>query len=211
MPNLSLSHKQQSIALIAALAAQGDLDNLEKSLNTGLDAKLTINEIKEILIQLYAYAGFPRSINAINTYIGVLASRQAQGIVDEIGKEPTPSPDQKSKFELGCEMQIALLGALETGPALSFIPTIDTFIKEHLFADIWSRDNLDFQSREIVTIAALASLKGLNMQLSRHLQIALNIGFQPRQLTDLMTLLTSMLEKNEADNAGEVLSRILNK
>ena len=211
MPNLSLSHKQQSIALIAALAAQGDLDNLEKSLHTGLDAKLTINEIKEILIQLYAYAGFPRSINAINTFIGVLASRQAQGIVDEIGKEPTLPSDQKSKFELGCEMQMALLGALETGPALSFIPTIDTFIKEHLFADIWSRDNLDFQSREIVTIAALASLNGLNMQLSRHLQIALNIGFQPRQLTDLMTLLTSMLEKNEADNAGEVLSRILNK
>ncbi|WP_316676055.1 carboxymuconolactone decarboxylase family protein [uncultured Tolumonas sp.] len=211
MANLSISNKQQSIATIAALAAQGDLDNLEKSLHTGLDAKLTINEIKEILIQLYAYVGFPRSINAINTFIRVLASRQSSGIIDETGKEPSPRPEQKSKFELGCEMQMALLGALETGPALSFIPTIDTFIKEHLFADIWSRDNLDFQSREIVTIAALTSLKGLNMQLNRHLQIALNIGFQPRQLTDLITLLASLLEKNEADNASEVLSRILNK
>ena len=211
MANLSISIKQQSIATIAALAAQGDLDNLEKSLHTGLDAKLTINEIKEILIQLYAYVGFPRSINAINTFIRILASRQSSGIIDEIGKEPSPRPEQKSKFELGCEMQMALLGALETGPALSFIPTIDTFIKEHLFADIWSRDNLDFQSREIVTIGALTSLKGLNMQLNRHLQIALNIGFQPRQLTDLITLLASLLEKNEADNAGEVLSRILNK
>ena len=211
MANLSISNKQQSIATIAALAAQGDLDNLEKSLHTGLDAKLTINEIKEILIQLYAYVGFPRSINAINTFIRVLASRQSSGIIDETGKEPSPRPEQKSKFELGCEMQMVLLGALETGPALSFIPTIDTFIKEHLFADIWSRDNLDFQSREIVTIAALTSLKGLNMQLNRHLQIALNIGFQPRQLTDLITLLASLLEKNEADNTGEVLSRILNK
>lgn len=210
MANLSISNKQQNIAAIAALATQGDLDNLEKSLNTGLDAKLTINEIKEILIQLYAYVGFPRSINAINTFIRVLASRKSSGIIDEAGKEPTPRPEQKSKFELGCEMQMALLGALETGAALSFIPTIDIFIKEHLFADIWSRDNLDFQSREIVTIAALTSLKGLNMQLSRHLKIALDLGFQPRQLTDLITLLTSLLEKNEADNAGEVLSRILN-
>ncbi len=211
MANLSISIKQQTIATIAALAAQGDLDNLEKSLHTGLDAKLTINEIKEILIQLYAYVGFPRSINAINTFIRVLASRQSSGIIDETGKEPSPRPEQKSKFELGCEMQMVLLGALETGSALSFIPTIDTFIKEHLFADIWSRDNLDFQSREIVTIAVLASLKGLNMQLSRHLQIALNIGFQPRQLTDLIILLAPLLEKNEADNASEVLSRILNK
>ncbi len=54
MANLSISNKQQNIAAIAALATQGDLDNPEKSLNTGLDAKLTINEIKEILIQLYA-------------------------------------------------------------------------------------------------------------------------------------------------------------
>ena len=210
MANLSISNKQQSIATIAALAAQGDLDNLEKSLSAGLDAKLTINEIKEILIQLYAYVGFPRSINAINTFIRVLASRQSSGMIDEIGKEPSPRREQKSKLELGCEMQMALLGALETGPALSFIPTIDTFIKEHLFADIWSRNNLDFQSREIVTIAALASLKGLNMQLSRHLQIALNIGFQPRQLTDLITLLGSMIEKNEANDASRILSRILN-
>ena len=133
MANLSISIKQQSIATIAALAAQGDLDNLEKSLHTGLDAKLTINEIKEILIQLYAYVGFPRSINAINTFIRVLASRQSSGIIDEIGKEPSPRRDQKSKLELGCEMQMALLGALETEPALSFIPTIDTFIKEHLY------------------------------------------------------------------------------
>lgn len=80
MANLSISIKQQTIATIAALAAQGDLDNLEKSLHTGLDAKLTINEIKEILIQLYAYVGFPRSINAINTFIRVLGKlRTSQG------------------------------------------------------------------------------------------------------------------------------------
>ncbi|MDD2841325.1 MAG: carboxymuconolactone decarboxylase family protein [Tolumonas sp.] len=211
MANLSISNKQQSIAMIAALAAQGDLDNLEKSLNNGLDAKLTINEIKEIFIQLYAYVGFPRSINAINTFIGVLASRQAHGIIDETGKEPTQLPEQKSKFELGCEMQMALLGALETGPALSFVPAIDIFIKEHLFADIWSRDNLDFQCREIVTIAVLASLNGLNMQLGRHLQIALQIGFTAEQLTDLITILTPAISKDAAKNAEAILIRILNK
>ena len=58
MANLSISNKQQSIATIAALAAQGDLDNLEKSLSAGLDAKLTINEIKEILINCMPMLGF---------------------------------------------------------------------------------------------------------------------------------------------------------
>jgi 4-carboxymuconolactone decarboxylase len=32
---------------------------------------LTVNEIKEILVQMYAYAGFPRSLNGINAFMAV--------------------------------------------------------------------------------------------------------------------------------------------
>ena len=58
----SLSAPQQSIVIIAALTATGDLDGLKKELHVGLDAGLSVNEIKEILVQLYAYCGFPRSL-----------------------------------------------------------------------------------------------------------------------------------------------------
>jgi len=209
MTNLqSLNEKQQAIVTIAAFTAKGDIDKLKISLTNALDAGLTINEIKEILIQLYAYVGFPRSINAINTFISVLASRQSNGIIDEIGKEPSPRREQKSKLELGCEMQMALLGALETGPALSFIPTIDTFIKEHLFADIFGRDILDFQSREIATIAALASLGNVSSQLLSHIKIGLNIGLTKEQLAQLITILAEKVSKTEADIAAEILASI---
>lgn len=60
--NPALTAQQQSITNIAALTAVGDLDHLKTQLNTGLDAGLTINEIKEVLAQLYAYCGFPRSL-----------------------------------------------------------------------------------------------------------------------------------------------------
>jgi alkylhydroperoxidase/carboxymuconolactone decarboxylase family protein YurZ len=50
-----------------AFAAKGDTEN--SLLNTArADTGLTINEIKEVLIQLYAYAGFPRSLNALGAY-----------------------------------------------------------------------------------------------------------------------------------------------
>ena len=58
-PNQSLNAQQQSIVSISALTAVGDLEQLKTQLNTGLDAGLTINEIKEVLVQLYAYCGFP--------------------------------------------------------------------------------------------------------------------------------------------------------
>jgi 4-carboxymuconolactone decarboxylase len=62
-----LSVKQQRLIAIAAFTANGNLPKLSAALAGGLDAGWTINEIKEVLVQLYAYAGFPRSLNGLNT------------------------------------------------------------------------------------------------------------------------------------------------
>lgn len=70
-----LTAKQQSIVPIAAFTANGDMERLKTVLNEGLDAGLTVNEIKEILVQMYAYAGFPRSLNGIHAFITVLESK----------------------------------------------------------------------------------------------------------------------------------------
>jgi len=76
MKTEELNAKQQNIVTIAAFTASGDLPKLSEALNEGLDAGLTINEIKEILVQMYAYVGFPRSLNAIGTFMGVLEARE---------------------------------------------------------------------------------------------------------------------------------------
>src|ERR1700712_2558465 len=91
--NQSLNAQQQSIVSISALTAVGDLEHLKTELNTGLDAGLTINEIKEVLVQLYAYCGFPRSLNGINTFMSVVEERRAKGIADAYGKEASPIAD----------------------------------------------------------------------------------------------------------------------
>jgi alkylhydroperoxidase/carboxymuconolactone decarboxylase family protein YurZ len=74
----TLSTQQQAIAPIAAFAAAGDMPRLDDALNRGLEAGLTIGEIKEILVQLYAYAGFPRSLNALGQLMKV-TERVANG------------------------------------------------------------------------------------------------------------------------------------
>ena len=93
----ALSAKQQSIVTISAFTASGDQEKLKIALNEGLDAGLTVNEIKEILVQLYAYAGFPRSLNGINTFMAVMEERQQKGIKDELGKEAKPSASQQKQ------------------------------------------------------------------------------------------------------------------
>lgn len=153
MKNEGLNAKQEKIVTIAAFTANGDLQKLKTALNEGLDAGLTISEIKEILVQMYAYAGFPRCLNGINTFMGVLEEREKKGIKDEIGKEASPLPANKNSIELGTEIQTGLIGAPATGKYIIFAPAIDKFLKGHLFGDIFGRDNLDFQSREIATIS----------------------------------------------------------
>lgn len=204
-----LNPRQEKIATIAAFTASGDLSKLKNSLNEGLDAGLSVNEIKEILVQMYAYAGFPRSLNGINTFMEVMKEREAKGIKDEVGKEASPLPTNKSSMELGTEIQTSLAGAPVTGEIYEFSPAIDEYLKGHLFGDIFGRDNLDFQSREIATIAALGNMEGVNSQLQAHFNIGFNTGLTEPEMKSLISVLKAEVGKKEAKNADEVLNKAL--
>jgi 4-carboxymuconolactone decarboxylase len=204
-----LNATQKGIVTIAAFTASGDLQKLKTALTEGLDAGLTVNEIKEVLVQMYAYAGFPRSLNGLNTFMGVLEERGQKGIKDERGKEPSPLPTNKSSIELGTENQTRLVGRPVTGAIYAFAPTIDQFLKGHLFGDIFGRDNLDFQNREIATISALANMTGVNSQLQSHFNVGLNVGLTEAQMRSLIAVLEAKVGKKEADNANEILGKVL--
>jgi 4-carboxymuconolactone decarboxylase len=210
--NQALNAKQQSIVPIAAFTANGDLDKLNIALNEGLDAGLTVNEIKEILVHLYAYAGFPRSLNGIHTFMAVMDERQAKGIHDEMGKEASPVPADMNKDEYGAKVRARLAGH-ETIPPPSgyqlFTPVIDTFLKEHLFADIFARDTLDYQSRELATVAALASMTGTAGQLRFHLGAAMNTGLTEAQMKGFISVLEAKVGKKEAENASGILGQVI--
>ncbi len=205
----TLSARQQAIIPISAFTAKGDLKNLKIALNEGLDAGLSINEIKEVLVQMYAYAGFPRSLNGINTFIDVLKVREQKGIKDVLGREAALFPKNKTRLELGTEIQTYLMGSPAGGATYEFSPEIDIFLKEHLFGDIFGRDILDYQSREVATVAALASLGGAENQLRGHFNVSMNIGITPSALRELIDILRTKVGRTEAKTATTVLNNLL--
>ena len=204
-----LNEKQKSIIPIGAFTAVGDLENLKNSLNEGLDKKLTINEIKEILVQSYAYAGFPRSLNGINTFIVVLNEREKNNIKDEIGKEASPIENNINRNEYGEKVRTSLTGSRSTPAYAKFAPVIDDFLKEHLFADIFMRDNLDYMSRELTTISILAGLGNVNPQLAAHMNICLNLGMTENQLIEFTNVLKEKVNKEIGDNAEKVAKQVI--
>ena len=81
-----MSEKEVSYIEIAIYVANGDLKRLKNSLEKGLESGLEINQIKESILHIYAYAGFPRSIRGLQTFMEVLNERKEKGIIDTSGK-----------------------------------------------------------------------------------------------------------------------------
>jgi len=96
----------------------------------------------------------------------------------------------------------------KTGYA-AFAPTIEVFLKEHLFADIFERDVLSYAERELVTISVLASIGGVEPMLKSHLTICLNVGLSEEKLRQLVTIIEASVGKKEALDAQKILAEVL--
>ena len=208
--NQSLTACEMSITSIASLTAKGDLEKLRPVLAAGLEAGLTVNEIKEILVQMYAYAGFPRSLNGINTFHAVLDERKAKGIKDAEGKTATPISGG-DKYERGRKTLEKLTGQPQAKPAPGygeFAPRIDAFLKEHLFADIFDSDVLNYRQRELATIAALAAMDGVGSQLEAHISIGMKVGLTANQLDSAFNVIETNIGRKQADIARQSLAKL---
>ncbi len=207
-----LNQQEKSIISIAAINAKGDLENLKSALKEGLEAGLTVNEIKEILVHTYAYCGFPRSIRGLQTFMEVVNERKAKGITDKMGREASLIKADDNKYERGKK----ILEELTKTPSpeklvgyAAFAPVIDTFLKEHLFADIFERDILTYAQRELVTLSVISAIGDAEPMLKGHLAIALNVGFTPKQLNEFITIIQPIIGENKAKAASLVVNEVL--
>lgn len=186
--HLTVRHKQ--IATLACLEAQGDLSRLKPAIETALKNDITVNEIKEIFSQLYAYTGFPRSLNALGVLSAVLEEHAQNGIVDNEGKKwqrPAAWDDAETALRLGTETQTKLSGKPYN---YTFCPQDDYYLKSHLFGDIFAGDILTPGEREIATVAALSGLKGVTPQLNAHKRGAVNMGNTQETVDELCAYLS---------------------
>ncbi|WP_035942906.1 carboxymuconolactone decarboxylase family protein [Caballeronia glathei] len=206
----TLDARQQAIVPIAAFAAAGIIGKLNAALNQGLDAGMTVSDAREILVQLYAYAGFPRSLNALGELMKVLDAREQRGIQDAPGRAPSrPIPKGDALLAAGTANQTKLSGGPVEGPLFDFAPTANEYLRAHLFGDIFERDNLDWPSRELATVGMLSALPGAEPQLQAHMKISMNVGLTAGQLRQLTQVLADRVGADHARRASEALDRHL--
>lgn len=140
----------------------------------------------------------------------VTEARKQRGIKDDVGKEPVqPVPVGDALRQLGTNNQTKISGAPVQGPLFDFAPVINQFLQTHLFGDIFARDNLDWQSRELATVGALAATPGVESQLLSHTRASLRVGITRGQLQQVVELLRASGEMQAADRAEAALCETL--
>ncbi len=194
-----LNNKEEAIAKVSAYTALGNQEMLKTAIGEGLNTGVSVNELKEILVQAYAYSGFPRSLNALATLMQTVEERENK---DVIGAEPGAKPVGDA-LTYGAENQTKLVGAEVKGNLFEFAPAIDEYLKAHLFGDIFSRDNVDWKTREIATIAMLAARNGVEAQLNAHINIGKHNGLTDEQVSEILNISGEAKAKNVIFGFGE--------
>ena len=161
---------------------------LESAIHGGLEAELTVSQIKEALSQLYAYTGFPRSLNALGVLQNVVESRKSKDKRVIMGEDASPLSDDFDALKEGTRVQTQLTGKPFN---YDFAPVTDYYLKAHLFGDIFARDNLTYADRELVTVSALSGLQGVEPQLKAHIAGARNMGVTEEQLQGIVVALAA--------------------
>ena len=207
MNQLSFTTEQAvCMSAIACNEAKGDLVALESAIHNGLEAELTVSQIKEALSQLYAYTGFPRSLNALGVLQRVIDDRQAKGAKVIAGEDASPMTDDYDALKQGTEVQTQLTGKPFN---YEFAPATDYYLKAHLFGDIFARDNLTYADRELVTVSALSGLEGVEPQLKAHVKGAKNMGLTDEQLAAIPHALADKVGQTEALRASKAICEFL--
>ena len=212
--NRVLAEREQAIVTVASYTGKGDLENLKQAFVQALDAGMTVNEINEVVIHAYAYCGFPRSLRAIQTLMQVVEERKADGITDVIGRGASIITDNRSRYERGRDVLAEISGVPADAPKAGyaiFALTIERFLKEHLFADLFERDLLTCRERELATVSVLAGVGGVEPMFGSHAAICMHLGVTPEQLSAMLNIVEMNLGKTYSEPLRKVLNQLTEK
>ena len=183
-PHLDSRHR--CICTVSALMALGQLPLLRRHIERCLNLGMTPDEVVEVFIQLTFYVGVP----AVET-----AMRITKEIFEEQGISFTPAvvydsqrtPDEL--YQTGVSTHRLHMGDV-TLPENSEDPDsqemqLERLINEYHWGAIYTRPNLDEQSRAICALSAMTVLGIYDRQIRRRIEGALRVGMSPQGVMEV--------------------------
>jgi 4-carboxymuconolactone decarboxylase len=189
---------------LAALIASHSVAEFRVMLGAALEVGVTPVEIKEIVYQAVTYTGMARVFDVLQATNDVLTSR---GISLPLPGQSTTTPE--TRHAKGLEVQKRLLGArIDRMYAQSPKDQlhIQRYLSANCFGDYLTRTGLELKTRELLTLAMLASLGGCEAQLAGHVAANLAAGNDRKTLIAVVTQLLPFIGYPRTLNALKVIN-----
>jgi len=184
-----LSRRDRNLIVLAILGALHQTNQLANFVRAGINHGLTPEEIREVMIHLSAYAGFPRALDAmaeINRQLAALGhAPEAEGL---------PGSDRLSNVQRrarGAEVMGRLSGndAADPDEVLNALAgklgPIGEYGIDFVFGEVWARPQLSRRDRSLIVISILTAL-GCTEELDIHIPAAARHGLTKIELEELM-------------------------
>ena len=183
-----LDNRTRELAVVAALTAMGTAaPQLKVHTHAALHVGCTPEEIREVIIQMCGYAGFPATLNAMKTLVEVL---------QETGQAlPTDSlhAGSEGRYERGKNL-LAMIAPEQERILKETYDPINPDIAEYVIAfgygDIYARGLLSLRDRQVATIAALAAKGTAPSQLRFHIGGGFRAGLSEAEIVEIMLLIS---------------------
>lgn len=204
----------KELAVVAALTAMGTVEpQLKVHVNAALNTGNSIIEVKEAILQMVVYAGFPSCISAMNVLREVINERKARGVEDDKPNPTVRTPDKdllntnEDNHPLWDTQQLDELTRSIVGVA----PELVSLFKEFAYEKVFSRNVLSRKQKSIIAIAALTALGYTRSTLKLQVKVGLDAGLTAEEVKEIMLLMTVYLGFPSAINGINVLKSVLDE
>lgn len=181
----NLNDKQRELISLVALATIQNEDELKLHTVAALKAGVTPVEIKEAMYQCAPYIGFPKTSVALEQ-VNLVFKRQGISLPVENQTRVT----EETRFDQGLAVQKRIFGDV-IDQAHANAPQNQKHIQNYLsafcFGDTYTRGGLDLKTRELLTLAVIASLGGCESQVKAHVKGNVSVGNDKETLISAIT------------------------
>ena len=162
-----LDTKTRVMLILAATIGSNAVAEFRIMLGAALNVGVTPIEAKEIVYQSVPYVGMARAFDFVRATNEVLASRGMP-----LPLEGQSTTDANTRYDAGLAAQKSIFGGVidqmyERSPKDQL--HIQRFLSANCFGDYYTRTGLELSVRELITLAILIALGGVESQIRGHI------------------------------------------
>lgn len=152
-----LDRRLRMVATLSVLTSRQRLPQLRTYLNSALTIGLDPREIREVLIQCSAYAGFPTTVNSLELFRDVLEVRGVEAAPMEVPEVGLDQLEQRGRALAERLAPLSKDDPVVAGHRLA--PALRLVELRYIWGELYQRPGLDLRGRATCAIAALVALR----------------------------------------------------